>query len=1023
MTLTDTLSTAGVGAFGSSMPVLAPSWTTATPTLGLDDLSLALAAGTWSSPLAAHVRTPAQVAERAGVLLRGSRGGAVATGASVLSLFPQQYLRLAKLYAAVLEGSATAAPVRPVPAHIVLDTGGLTGAVDPGDTLVGGSLSFHDQWGQPIDPLAVAAAFLALMDAHRPLQFRALGVPFDTNPGLAAMLTALAPAASTRVRFTDLGGMPANAAHLTALTTVAAPAAVHSVTAGATIGKDAVSATFTADDSRTLVAGFATNGRLGDTVVLPQPPSGITLTRDYFSLRVLDLRPTLLGTPAQAWAGTRIEPRPAVRRDEPLTFLPDGNDVLGAATAALTGTALTESIAVAPAIDGAFTAPSAAGTAAHWPQFPARGTVVDAAPGAVPVALSTALAPAAAGVTGSSDVVLTLNGLPAGASVRAYHRKFSADAVESRGDGAGGIADASGLVRLLLRDPLGIRRPGQPLPGSVPAGSILHVDVVVVKRTGEARIFGDVSAPITGTSTFVPTGSNVFATAARRAVCNAGILGLGSAPVPPATTSALDAVLALLSEGTPRDAPRLPAMARRDLLVAGLATAGGPWQSVLAAGRLAPELHNASARLGAPGGTGGRETQAVGVSTSGGRLAYDIARASLRRTTNIVPRLVPLVSSTWNEPPASTTGTFAGAVLQTIASGCETPALSLLRTLDIVDPDDPNFPRTFDALIARAKTWVGSLVGSAGLPSAVTTKANELIVKLDELKDNAPADESTKERVFNELLREIASSGWGRRDAQWALQAAIGRAQRFVYIETPGLGATAASPLGDFATDLWDTLATRLSSTPSLHVTVCCPQTPDFPPGYNEWTDFEAASRRSLLLGLPTASNPDPVGSRVVGFHPIGFPGRPSRLESTLVIVDDVWAMVGSSTFRRRGLAFDGGADLVCTDLSLTAGRSTAIADFRRALQANRLGIAPPPAPPALPASSWVRLGDGVEAFHQIRETLRAGGLGKIGRMSPGEPVGRPAAPGPMGVVSPDGEAVDAFELLTHLLLVNAATA
>jgi hypothetical protein len=159
----------------------------------------------------------------------------------------------------------------------------------------------------------------------------------------------------------------------------------------------------------------------------------------------------------------------------------------------------------------------------------------------------------------------------------------------------------------------------------------------------------------------------------------------------------------------------------------------------------------------------------------------------------------------------------------------------------------------------------------------------------------------------------------------------------------------------------------------------------------------------------------------VVAFHPIGFPGRPSRLESTVVIVDDAWAMVGSSTFRRRGLAFDGGADLVCTDLSLNDGRSAAIADFRRALQATRLGIAPPPAPPTLPSSSWVRLGDGVGAFHQIRETLRAGGLGRIARLTPGEPLGRPPSPGPIDVVSPDSETLNMLELLTHLLPVIGA--
>lgn len=1023
MALTDTLSTVGIGVFGSAMPVLAPTWTSTMPTLGQDEMSLILSGGTWSSPLAAFVRTHAQVAERDGVMLRGSRGEAVPSGASVLSLFPEQYLRLAKLYAVVIEGS-TAMPVRPVPAHVVFGTGGLSeGAVAPGDdTLIAGSMSFHDQWGQPIDPLAVASAFLALMNAHQPLQSRAITDAFNANPGLAMMLEALATTAMVRVRFTDLGGSPASATNLTGLTSVATEAAIHSVTAPGTIGKAAVSDSFTAEDRRTLVVGVATNGRLGDSVTLPQPATGVTLARDFFSLRVLDLRPTLFGSPASAWEATAIEPRPLVRRDEPLNFLVDGNDVLGAATAALTG-ALAESIAVAPAIDGAFNTAATTGAGAHWPQFPPRGAVTDAPSGPIPIGLRAALAAAAASIAGSPDVVLTLNGLPAGAAVRAYNRLFSVDAVESRGDGAGGIADSSGVVRMLLRDPLGLRQPGQPPPTAIPVNSLLHVDLVVVKRSGESRMFGDVRTPITGTPPSLPVGTNPFGTAARRGICNAGILGLDSAIVPPTSTSALDTVLALLSEGTPRDAPRYPSMARRELLVAGLATAGGPWQAVLASGRLAPELHNASPRLGAPGGMGGRETQAVGVSTSGGRLAYDIARAGMRRTTNIVPRLASLLASAWDEPPATTSGTFAGAVLQTVASGCETPELSLLRTLNIVDPNDANVPRTFDELIARVKPWLTTLVGNAGLPSAVTTKANELINKIDYLRDNAPANESTKERIFNELLREIASSGWGRRDAQWALQAALGRAQRFVYIETPGLGATAATPLGAFAADLWEMLATRLSSTPSLHLVACCPQVPDFPFGYNAWTDFETASRRSLLLGLPTASNTDPVGSRVVAFHPIGFPGRPSRLESTVIIVDDAWAMVGSSTFRRRGLTFDGGADLVCTDLSVNDGRSAAITDFRRTLQASRLGIAPPPPPPALPPSSWVRLSDGVSAFHQIRETLRAGGLGKIARLTPAEPIGRPPAPGPINVVSPDSETLNMLELLTHLLPVIGARA
>jgi hypothetical protein len=82
-----------------------------------------------------------------------------------------------------------------------------------------------------------------------------------------------------------------------------------------------------------------------------------------------------------------------------------------------------------------------------------------------------------------------------------------------------------------------------------------------------------------------------------------------------------------------------------------------------------------------------------------------------------------------------------------------------------------------------------------------------------------------------------------------------------------------------------------------------------------------------------------------------------------------------------------------------------------------------PPLPPALPSSSHLRLADGVEAFHEIRETLRAGGLGRIDLLAPPEPPGRPASPGPADVVNPDSETVDLPTLLATLALAGAASA
>lgn len=161
--------------------------------------------------------------------------------------------------------------------------------------------------------------------------------------------------------------------------------------------------------------------------------------------------------------------------------------------------------------------------------------------------------------------------------------------------------------------------------------------------------------------------------------------------------------------------------------------------------------------------------------------------------------------------------------------------------------------------------------------------------------------------------------------------------------------------------------------------------------------------------GLPTASSPE--ASRVVAFHPVGFPGRRSRIESTVVIVDDVWALVGASTLRRRGLTLDGATDLVLTDMTLQEGVCPSLQAFRRTLVADRLGI-PATSPPTplgtLPDPSFVRLADGVGAFHVIREQLVAGGLGRIERLWSGVTPGVAAiTPLDQRLADPDGEEFD----------------
>lgn len=1045
-TFADTLTHVGIAAFGGTLPVLNPAWTSgATPTVDEAAMSLSpVGSDTWLAPLAGSVVVAPSSGSLPFTLLSATGAPLSGTGCLVLQPHPGAALRLGRLYAQVLEVAAGARPerdlglpFRPVPRYFRYGAASGTGGnVNPGDDLgVGGPLTIHDAQGHPLDPLAVAAAFTAFMTAHPPLQRRSLGAAFDPNHAVKDIADLAGTTSEVHLRLTDHAGRPHSGDHLEGISSIQVSSGLHFLNAASgppasdltgSVSVAAAGTGFPAAERRLLVIGPATTGRMGTTFAPPALPSGVTLIRDFFAVRVELLGTYLRGTPNPTWDGTKVHDPPTVRLNEPLTLLGDGNDVLGAAGAALAGTP-TEALVVAQTIDGTFGAPSAPGTAAHWPAFPAPiGGVAPA--GALPIALRDGFN-ATAGfrddgnpATANVDVVLTLNGLPPGAHVRVYHRLFLPDAREGRGDGAGGIAvgavPLSGALTLLLRDPLRLRRPG--LPDSaviIPSQARLAMDVIVVKRTGETRIYGNVVAPIsTPTAIAAPpaAGPNPFAAAPRRGVSHAGVLGLRPPALPAAATNLLDVITALTGEGTPRDASRLPTMAHRELIVAGLAS--GVWRAVLSSGRLTAEMHNADARIGAPGGLGGRETQTVGLAAQSGRLAWDLARAALRRTTRFDARLAALANATWNEPaepaplpagsPSSATqGTFAAVALQTIAPSCATPELAILRSANAIDPDSTTRPRTFDDLVDFVETNL--------VPSGVPFR-QEIIDALEALKDDTTLSESTQERLFNEVEREIMTSAYGRRDAQWALMDAIGRARRFIYIETPGVTPTqkdyaaAGQSVPPSAADLLAALASRLNVAPGLHVIICTPRDPDFGPGYEPAAAYEALKRRQSILNLPTANTP--TSSRVVAFHPVGFPGRPSRLETTVVIVDDVWALVGACTLRRRGLTLDGSTDVVLTDLDLVDGACPSLRDFRRTLLAARLGVAPttPSRFGSMPNPTFVRLADGIESLHVVREQLLAGGLGRIERLWTGiSPDVTPIAPLSQDLADPDGEEFD----------------
>ena len=1043
-TLTQSLQSTGIKAFGLAMPVLAQDWSaTGSGTFTVDEptFELRLTSDDWAAPCGA-----AWIAVQSGVdgfpfpaTLTAANGTVETTGGVLLTVFEAAWLRLGRLYAEVLETAsanrperARGLPIRQVPRYFyfpgqLVET--MEGIVNVGSDLgFSGALRIYDNDGLPIDPVAVMAAFNALMVSNQLLQS---GTPSAT-PALGSHVTSLASSSETRVRVVNPDGRPFTGSLLTGVTAVPAAtgAGVFTAVRATPVAVQAVSSTFTQTDHDRILVGPATSGRLTASFTLPALPSGVTLGRDFFTLQLVQLRTYLLGSPASGDPGTQVQPRPDVRINENPTLLATGNDVLGAIQSALPAAA-NPALAAAPSLDGGFTLPASAGGTAHWPQFP-TGVTVDAS-ATLPVAMpggftvSAAWFNTAATDFTKADLVVTLAGWPPvaqGAWVRLFTRLFGLNAIQLRGDGQGRLIPTSGSLSIYLTDPLGLKAPGL-APGQIviPGTATLNFDMAVVLPNGSARIYGGLATTVAAGPAPDPTGSlggNPVGTAScLRGICSAGVLGLGRPLTFTPPTSLAGWVNLLTGDANPREAPRFPTMARRELLAAGFTSSA--WSGVLAGGRVAHETVSDLPGLGSPGGLGGRDTIVTGLATAGGRLAYDIGRHALRRAQSIEDRVVTLADSAWSLPaepaavavgqqPSGVSGTLAGAALQNISPYCESPELQPILAGDPTRVDD-----AIDSLTQNTTL----------LPSSLPNR-QDIVNALNSLKSSPPAGNPTPSDtaliIAAELVRELSTSAFGRRDSQWALSDAIAGARHFIYIETPAFCSTAATPTEDtplpaYAVNLIKQLGAQLDAKQGLRLMICCPKYPDFAPGYEGMAAYEVADRYKLLAGDPTATPATLVAlpdDQTVGFHPFGFPGRYSRVETTLVIIDDRWMLIGGSTFRRRGLTFDGSSDLVLTDAQLENGRSPAIRDFRRMLLAARLGV-----PTDQEHPSFVQLFDGQRSFALIRQMLQGGGLGKIDLWWNGQTPGiTPTAALTIDQANPDGRS---FDLLTANVIAAIA--
>jgi len=870
-----------------------------------------------------------------------------------------------------------------------------------------GAISFHDNRGFIIDPIYVAGLFNDLIGALAGLVPATVAATVNGAGGVQG-IAGLATGA--RVHFIDPHGNPPRIASVGAglITTDAANTQTGTVS-GNIITLSANDKIAANSVTTPLRFGFATNGTMSAAPLsLPALAAG-AIGRLFYRVMVVDTPWYLLGNRTQSPLlgvnpdDNAIPPEllPQVRDLVNITYLADGPDTLAEATRILNRPQQTMILAVSPVLDQTLITPAALGAAAHWPAYPLPNTMAGFPN--PPVRLSSANVSAAFTANGS-DVVVTIAGgaAPGGATVRLFPQLFieiasinGAEPSFVRGNGGANIVSGVTPTAVFLRNPFN----GQPANPAV-----LTMDIVVAPRLGQRRLTAAVAIPIAAgpaavppTPFFGPAANNIMGTMLplMQGVSESPLFGIPSTITPPAVQPAnfLDLVLSLLSEAAPRQAPRLPTMARFETVaVTGTTGPGAPqpagsalWQGVLTGARWAGESLSALHAQGNPGNPADPDIHAPGITVTGA-LAYDLALHAARRAQSMIPRPLPQggFSPGWllttagdnlDEPSDLTnlTNTGTGVLLQTVASGCETSWLASLNT-----PDD-GF--TLDQLLQNAATAIGAPKPPAG---SITV-------------DNEP-------RIQKQVRREFFAAKKGFRDAQWSLRRAFAEARELIYIESPQFARTArpAQPAQPYEVDLVTELIATLTAHVNLRVIVCTPRFSDYADNFRTFHRQHYAARMEALGMLQAAAK-----DRVLLFHPVGFPGRTAYIRTTSIVVDDVWSLVGATHFRRRGMTFDGSAAIASFDRQITDGYSTKVRDYRRALMAAKLNVPAPAAGWPL-SGEWVRLGRPASAFDVVGDLLEQGGFGRIQSIWPGPPDNSILAAQPE-VADPDGSNGDSL--------------
>jgi hypothetical protein len=304
--------------------------------------------------------------------------------------------------------------------------------------------------------------------------------------------------------------------------------------------------------------------------------------------------------------------------------------------------------------------------------------------------------------------------------------------------------------------------------------------------------------------------------------------------------------------------------------------------------------------LGHPGAPAAREVAGTGV-TMTGPAALVVAEHTRDRANPGLPALINAATPASPVVVTPTAPTPWLAVLGTVGFGVDGEP-GLAEAIRLVDRLFPGFDTIEDVV-----SWLETVVD--GLPSTFDFTGD----------------------LPRAISRRLLSAAYGLREAATSLTAAFARAEDLVYLETPAIDALTIGAEGDTIGPV-RTLVDRLAQRPALHVVLCLPRrAPDgWPPKLGRVRD---------ALAQQTIAELESAGPGRIGvFHPSAGRDRALDLAATAVVVDDVYAMVGTSHLWRRGLSFDRSLAAAVFDEQLTMGRPTAVRAFRLALIAQRLG-------------------------------------------------------------------------------------